>query len=71
MCGTSTPASFELRVAAAVSMDGGTQRHVLCAANRSQLCSGDSCGDGRGRVRARSAIEDFVLSLYTFNLYLA
>ena len=28
-------------------MAGRTQRHTLCAPNISQLCSGDSCGDGR------------------------
>ena len=65
------PGTCGLRGPRVVRLVGGTQHHVLCAANRSLLDSCDSCGNARGRLARRPRFERFVTLLYHCHLYLA
>ena len=58
------PGTSGLRGPRVVRLVGGTQHHVLCAANRSLLDSCDSCGNARGRLARRPRFERFVTKRY-------
>ena len=54
------PGTCGLRGARVVRLVGGTQHHVLRAANHSLLGSCDSCGNARGRLARKPRFERFL-----------
>ena len=65
------PGTCDQRGPRVVRLVGGTQHHVLCAANHSLLGSCDSCGNARGRLARKPRFERFLTLLSHSHLYLA
>ena len=71
-CSTnSTPATDEDVTLTKRTSVGGTQHHVLCAADTCPVTLTTPCGDARGRVARKRAFEGFVMDLYPCHVYLA